>query len=158
MQLIGDGGGVAGNAAAVASKAAAEVPEEPGVEQEKTELAEKAADKPVEKKPVVCATAPRVSFSDGPLEKEIRRKASKPEGELTVADLRKVRSVDLTRSPEEIESLDPCVFPQLTSLRHLYIGKGSITDLTPGMAGRSRPFRPTWAAVEDTPGCQPGHA
>ena len=41
---------------------------------------------------------------------EVRRKASKPEGELTVADLRKVRSVDLTRSTEEIESLDPCVW------------------------------------------------
>lgn len=123
--------GLAGNAAVVASKAAAEAPKEPAVEQEKAELVEKAADKPVEKKPVVCAKAPQVTFSDGPLEKEIRRKASKPEGELTVTDLRKVRSVDLTRSTEEIESLDPCVFPQLTSLHHLYIGKGSITDLTP---------------------------
>jgi internalin A len=87
--------------------------------------------KPVEKKPVVCPPAPKVGFSDEALEKEVRRKASKPEGELTLGDVRKIRSVDLTRSGAEIESLDPCVFPLLTSLHHLYVGRGSITDLTP---------------------------
>lgn len=92
---------------------------------------EKVEPKPVEKKAVVCPPAPKVGFSDEALEKEVRRKAAKPEGELTLADVRKVRSVDLTRSTAEIESLDPCVFPQLTSLHHLYIGRGSISDLTP---------------------------
>jgi internalin A len=92
---------------------------------------EKAEPKPVEKKAVVCPPAPKVGFSDEALEKEVRRKAAKPEGELSLADVRKVRSVDLTRSGAEIESLDPCVFPLLTNLRHLYIGRGSITDLTP---------------------------
>jgi len=89
-----------------------------------------AEEKPVVKKPVECVKG-KVEFSDPGLEKEIRRKAAKPEGELTQADLRKVRSVDLTRGGEEVESLDPCIFPQLTSLRHLYIGKGNISDLTP---------------------------
>jgi internalin A len=92
---------------------------------------EKVEPKAVEKKPVVCPPAPKVGFSDEALEKEVRRKAAKLEGELTLADVRKVRSVDLTRSGAEIESLDPCVFPLLTSLHHLYIGRGSITDLTP---------------------------
>jgi internalin A len=91
----------------------------------------KLADKPPEKKVVVCPPAPALAFQDPALEKEVRRKAGKTEGELTLADVRKVRSVDLTRSGAEIESLDPCVLPQLTNLRHLYVGRGSITDLTP---------------------------
>lgn len=88
-------------------------------------------EKPVEKKPVVCTPGSKPVFADAALEKEVRRKAEKTEGELTLADVRKVRSVDLTRSGAEIESLDPCAFPLLTSLHHLYIGRGSITDLTP---------------------------
>lgn len=92
---------------------------------------EKADTKPVEKKAVVCPPAPKVGFSDPALEKEVRRKAAKAEGELSLSDVRKVRSVDLTRSGAEIESLDPCVFPLLTNLHHLYVGRGSITDLTP---------------------------
>lgn len=86
---------------------------------------------PIEKKPVVCPPAPKVAFGDAALEAEVRRKAGKPEGELSAADLRKIRSVDLTRSGAKVERLDPCVFPLLTNLRHLYIGRGSITDLTP---------------------------
>jgi len=100
-------------------------------EPEPAKEAEKAEPTPVEKKPVVCSTGSKVTFADPALEKEVRRKASKPEGELSLADVRKIRSVDLTRSGVEIESLDPCVFPQLTSLHHLYIGRGSLTDLTP---------------------------
>jgi internalin A len=88
-------------------------------------------EKPVEKKAVVCTPGSKPVFSDPALEKEVRRKAEKAEGELTLADVRKVRSVDLTRSGAEIESLDPCAFPLLTSLHHLYVGRGSITDLTP---------------------------
>lgn len=92
---------------------------------------EKPEPKAVEQKPVVCPSGSKLAFTDEALEKEVRRKAQKPEGELTLADARKVRSVDLTRSGAEIERLDPCVFPQLTSLRHLYVGRGSVTDLTP---------------------------
>jgi internalin A len=94
-------------------------------------VAEKAADQPVVKTPVVCPPAPALLWSDPALEKEVRRKAGKVEGDITLADVRKVRSVDLTRSGVDIESLDPCIFPLLTSLHHLYIGKGSITDLSP---------------------------
>jgi internalin A len=109
------------------SAAAAPKPEPVAV----PKAAEMVAEKPVEKKPVVCAKPPAVEFIDPALEKEVRRKASKLEGALTLAELRKVRSVDLTRSGVDIESLDPCMFPQLTSLHQLYIGKGSITDLSP---------------------------
>lgn len=85
----------------------------------------------VEKKVIVCPPAPRVQFNDPALEAEVRRKAQKPEGTLTLADLRKVRSVDLTRAGGKVESLDPCIFPLLTSLHHLYVGAGTVTDLSP---------------------------
>jgi internalin A len=118
----------AGASAAITAKGLEEAPKDPVVEQAAAEA--KPEEKPVEKKPVVC-TKGKVEFSDPALEKEVRRKAAKLEGEMTVADLRKVRSVDLTRGGAEVESLDPCILPQLTSLHHLYIGKGTITDLTP---------------------------
>lgn len=88
-------------------------------------------EKAPEKKQVVCPKPPKVAFSDPALEAEVRRKAQKPEGELSIADLRKVRSVDLTRSRAEVNELDPCVFPLLTNLRHLYLGRGALSDLTP---------------------------
>src|SRR5689334_21502904 len=60
-------------------------------------------EKPVVKKPGVCATGSKPSFVDPSLEKEVRRKAGKAEGEeLSLADVRKIRSVDLTRSGAEI--------------------------------------------------------
>lgn len=86
---------------------------------------------PIEKKAVTCPGGSTPFFADPALEKEVRRKAGKEEGALTLADVRKVRSVDLTRAGVEHESLDPCAFPLLTGLRHLYVGRGSITDLTP---------------------------
>lgn len=101
------------------------------VTREPEKSAERAAVLPVVKKPIACPPAPALEWSDPALEKEVRRKAGKVEGNITLADVRKVRSVDLTRSGVDIESLDPCIFPQLTSLHHLYIGKGSITDLSP---------------------------
>jgi internalin A len=88
-----------------------------------------AAAAPVEAKPVVCPKPPKVAFNDPSLEAEVRRKAGKAEGEVTLADLKKVRSVDLTRNP--VDSLDPCVFPLLTNVHHLYLGGGALTDLTP---------------------------
>jgi internalin A len=116
------------------SEVAAEKPAAPKVEPPpeppKAEPAPEKVEK-AEKKAVTCPPAPKVLFTDEALEKEVRRKASKPEGELTLADIKKVRSVDLTRGGAEIESLDPCAFPLLTSLHHLYVGKGNITDLSP---------------------------
>jgi internalin A len=94
-------------------------------------VAEKAADKPAEKKNIVCPKPPKVQFSDPALETEVRRKAQKPEGDLTLADLKKVRSVDLTRSGAKVNDLDPCIFPLLTNLHHLYLGGGELNDITP---------------------------
>jgi internalin A len=90
------------------------------------EKAEKA-----EKKALVCPPAPKIAFSDPNLEAEVRRKAGKLEGPLVIADLRKVRSVDLTRGGIKVDELDACVFPLLTNLHHLYLGGGELTDLSP---------------------------
>jgi internalin A len=91
----------------------------------------KPAEAPVAAKAIVCPKPPQVAFSDPALEAEVRRKASKPEGDVTLADLRKVRSVDLTRGKTPVDSLDPCIFPLLTNLHHLYLGAGAYTDLSP---------------------------
>ncbi|MEY2932451.1 MAG: hypothetical protein RL033_3200 [Pseudomonadota bacterium] len=87
-------------------------------------------EKPAEKL-IDCPKPPKVALNDAALEAEVRRKASKAEGELTVADLKKVRSVDLTRGGKSVDYLDPCAFPQLTQLRHLYLAGGELSDLTP---------------------------
>jgi internalin A len=89
------------------------------------------AEKKPEKKRVACPPAPQVAFSDPNLETEVRRKAGKLEGKVSLADLRKVRSVDLTRGGIKVDDLDPCIFPLLTNLHHLYLGGGSLTDLSP---------------------------
>lgn len=94
------------------------------------DVAEKIA-KPAERKLIDCPKAPKVAFNDAALEAEVRRKAGKAEGELTVADLKKVRSVDLTRGGKSVDYLDPCAFPLLTNLRHLYLAGGELADLTP---------------------------
>lgn len=93
-------------------------------------LAEKVG-QPAERKLMDCPKAPKVAFNDAALEAEVRRKAGKAEGELTAADLKKVRSVDLTRGGKSVDYLDPCVFPLLTNLRHLYLAGGELSDLTP---------------------------
>ncbi|HWO07911.1 MAG TPA: leucine-rich repeat domain-containing protein [Polyangiaceae bacterium] len=116
------------SAPAAAAPAPPAAPAAPAPEPEK-QLAE--PEKPAEKKAVVCTPGSKPTFTDPALEKEVRRKAGKVEGELTLADVRKVRSVDLTRAGVELESLDPCALPLLTGLHHLYVGRGSITDLTP---------------------------
>jgi internalin A len=109
--------------------AKAPTPPPPPPEPPKAE-AEPAVPPPVAK-PIACPKPPKVAFNDPALEAEVRRKASKPEGEVTLADLKKVRSVDLTRGKTPVDSLDPCIFPLLTNLHHLYLGGGALTDLSP---------------------------
>ncbi|MEO8181556.1 MAG: leucine-rich repeat domain-containing protein [Deltaproteobacteria bacterium] len=117
--------------AAVAEKASAEK-----AALEKAALAKAAAETAAaaqaeEKKPVVCPKPPQVAFSDPVLEAEVRRKAGKADGELTLADLKKVRSVDLTRGGKPVDALDPCAFPLLTNLHQVYLGGGTLSDLSP---------------------------
>lgn len=69
------------------------------------------------------------------LEAAIRLKAQKPEGKIGIADLKKLRSLNLARV--EIEELDICLFHHMTELRELFIGPTGIDDLSP-IAGATK--------------------
>jgi internalin A len=112
--------------AAPAATAAAPEPD-PDEEKAAEGEPEKAA-VPVETKPVVCPKG-KVAFNDPALEAEVRRKSGKAEGELTAADLKKVRSIDISRAT--VDALDPCPFPFLANVKHLYLGGGNLSDLGP---------------------------
>lgn len=84
--------------------------------------------KGINPKDIICP-AKGLLFSDAALEKEIRKKLGKPEGRIKAQELRKVRSVNLTSA--KVDYLDPCIFPKLSGLRHLYLGAGALTDLSP---------------------------
>src|SRR5690606_16058615 len=58
----------------------------------------------------------------------VRVKAQKPDGDLTTADLKKLRSLNLSRV--RLSELDVCLFRHMTELRELFIGPGEIDDLS----------------------------
>lgn len=68
------------------------------------------------------------SLSSPELEGAIRVKAQKPEGEITVADLKRLRSLNLSKVPPE--SFDICVLSFTTGLKELAIGAEQIGDLS----------------------------
>lgn len=76
-----------------------------------------------------CAAGPKVVLENADLEASIRLKAQKPEGDLTTADLKKLRSLNLSRV--SLDELDICLFHHMTSLRELFLGPGQVTDLGP---------------------------
>jgi internalin A len=82
------------------------------------------------KPPRECPPGKGADFGgNAPLEAEVRRKLAKPEGEITIADLGKVRSLNL--SQVRIDELDPCIFPHLTGAKEVFLGAGKLDDLTP---------------------------
>lgn len=95
---------------------------------------EKAEPKPAEappapKKVVKCEPGPTVKFQDPALEAEIRKKLNKSSGPVSTADLRTVRSVNI--STGKVNDLDPCVFPLLLGVKDVFLGPGDLVDLTP---------------------------
>jgi internalin A len=82
-----------------------------------------------------CPKGPNVEFSQPELESEVRRKLPKPEGAITQADLRKLRSLNL--SQVKLAELDVCVFSYMKGLKELFLGPGDYDDLSPisGAAG-----------------------
>jgi internalin A len=88
------------------------------------------------KKPKECVSGADLVIDDPDLETELRRKLSKlpKAGEkpapLRASELAAVHSVNLT-AKASLDALDPCVFPKLTGLQHLYLGKGKLQDLKP---------------------------
>jgi internalin A len=75
-----------------------------------------------------CESGTVVSVDNPDVEAAIRLKAQKPEGDLTTADLAKLRSLNLSRV--ELDELDICLFRHMKNLRELFLGPGGIDDLS----------------------------
>jgi internalin A len=111
------------SASAAASAAAAELAKAMAAEASTTVWTKKnAAD---------CKPHPAtVDFGgDTVLEAEVRRKLDKSSGDITPADLGRVKSLNLTAAQER--QIDPCIFPMFSSLKDLFFGPGSFDDLLP---------------------------
>jgi len=86
---------------------------------------------PPKKKEWKCSQSTNVDFQgDTGLESEVRLKLAKPKGDIAVAELSKVLSVNLTKYGPSTE-LNPCVFPHFTGLHDLMVGRGDLDDLKP---------------------------
>lgn len=91
--------------------------------------APEAAPKKKERGP--CPTGPEVVSDDAVLMDELRLKLQKkPDAKVMMSDLGSVRSLNLTKA-KQLDELDPCLIPKLTSLHHLYLGPGELSDLSP---------------------------
>src|ERR1041384_2202104 len=71
-----------------------------------------------------CPKGPAVTFEQKAIEDEVRRKVQKPTGDITTADLKKLKSFNLSQV-KGIEQLDPCIFAHTTNLKELFLGEGS---------------------------------
>lgn len=85
---------------------------------------------PAPKKDVVCQTGPDLTLTDPDIEAQVRLKLAKPKDPLKMSDLANVKSLDLTKK-KDLDDLDPCIFPKMTGLKHLYLGPGKLNDLKP---------------------------
>ncbi|HEY6561010.1 MAG TPA: leucine-rich repeat domain-containing protein [Polyangiaceae bacterium] len=97
---------------------------------------------PVEAKPAVrrkkaedCPETGPVVFDDSAFEAEVRKKVDKASGDITRADLGKLRALNI--SSVKLDQLDPCIFPHMKGLKELYLGPGEYDDLSP-LAGLTR--------------------
>lgn len=76
-----------------------------------------------------CPKGPAVTFEPPEIELEVRRKLPKPDGAITTADLRRLKSLNL--SQVKLSELDVCVFSHMKSLKELFLGPGDYDDLSP---------------------------
>lgn len=77
-----------------------------------------------------CKRKGAFSFENPETEAAVRVKLQKPSGEVSVAELKKLRSLDLSQAKSN-DALDPCLFSEATELRGLYLAPGKLDDLTP---------------------------
>jgi internalin A len=81
------------------------------------------------KDPASCPKDGHIEFDDSTLETALRRQLQKPSGVITRAELKKVRTLDLSQAPRN-DDLDPCIFPYLTGLKGLYFAPGDLDDIS----------------------------
>lgn len=77
-----------------------------------------------------CPKGPNVKFEQKGIEDEVRRKLPKPTGDITIGDLKKLKSFNMSQV-KGIEELDVCIFTHMTGLKELFLGEGSFDDLSP---------------------------
>jgi internalin A len=92
-------------------------------------VAESAAPTKPKKTLAECGKGPNAEFDQPGLEAEIRKKLQKPDGPVSLADLKKVHSVNLSQAPRTSQ-LDVCTFSHLTNLKDLFLGPGDYDDLS----------------------------
>ena len=63
------------------------------------------------------------------LEADVRKKLQKLAGPIHESDLKTIKSINI--SGGTVDALDPCIFPRLTAMRDLFVGPGTVDDLTP---------------------------
>jgi len=68
-------------------------------------------------------------FDDPTMEAAVRRQLQKPSGSIARAELKKVKTLDLSQAPKN-DDLDPCLFPYFTGLKGLYLAPGELDDIS----------------------------
>jgi internalin A len=95
-----------------------------------TETAEPPKPARPKKKLADCPAGNDVTIDNPAIEAEIRKKVEKPSGAITKADLKKLKSLNISQV-KELSELDPCVFTPMTGLKELFLGTGDYDDLSP---------------------------
>jgi internalin A len=70
-----------------------------------------------------------VVFDEPVMEKAIRTQLQKPEGTIAKADLAKVKTLNISEAKKN-DFLDPCIIPELKGLKSLYLGPGTLEDIS----------------------------
>lgn len=78
-----------------------------------------------------CDKGPVVKIDNPGVEAAIRLKLPKPTGDITIADLKRLKSFNGQAARLKLEELDVCVFSHMTGLKELVIGEGTYDDLSP---------------------------
>lgn len=73
-----------------------------------------------------CPKVTTVTFPSADFEAAVRLKLQKKDGPISLADLGKLRSLNISQS--KLSDLDICLFPQLKELHELFIGPGEVDD------------------------------
>jgi internalin A len=81
-----------------------------------------------------CPKTKQIEFAQKEIEIEVRRKLPKADGAITAADLRRLRSLNL--SQVKLAELDVCLFTHMTGLKELFLGPGEFDDLSPIASAR----------------------
>src|SRR3954467_7826660 len=83
-----------------------------------------------QKKLSECGKGPNAEFDQPGLEDEVRKKLQKPDGAITIADLGKLHSLNLSQA-KRTTRLDTCTLSHLTGVKDLFLAPGEYDDLSP---------------------------